>query len=1010
VATKIRNTGFINSAPSDLPRYAGSVSVIHPLNATLIHVLADVNNSATTVGYGERNNISKIYVYESDYARTTWTLRATITTSSAIAKPPLQAVEAFADGDIGIVYKLANGNTVYRKIDSTTWTASAEETVRASVAGTAAIALDMTITDGEVPVIGLLRSSTTAGQESTVEVYVRRTSDSTWQRPVQTVTFTGPVHATNRDISITAMKGLGSATSRPMAVISSQASTTLDGDAQLRSFVIREDTGAIVTAPVLRATLTPDSAQGIAPQSASARRVFVCDRQAGGDELHVGVVSDRIGVGGANVAPIVVVAQYKWNGTTWSEYIPPASYDGPIDWNADNGVAITGSFDAIRFWFGASRVISGSRQPASIHMVNGQYDDPTRSARWSTHVWTAQASTGTTEGIPMAASKRSHSLRQLEISYLLQKSAQAYELWHEPFKESLDPVMALPANGSTVTTSTPAVAVDADLDRYYPQSSHRVFWNFAKDAGFTTGNVYYNQPYSKSIDIIGTNQAGVVQRITDVLPISSLLPQGLWYGRALLSHEFGASSGYGPAVSFTVSHPPVPASLTPTADQYLFFGTTGNVTFKWAFTDSSPEDYQTAYQIIVERVSDGATLSDTGKVVSTPLRQHTLAILAANKDVQLRWKIRLWDRDDVAGAYSAYQTFYIVDPPTLAVTSPTVDQVLTTGLPPVTFNVTIGASRTLKSYRVNFWQGGNVVHSSGLVNVPGSLTGVVPITYTPPTPILRNNQLYTVEVIATDSFNIDTNTVQVPVSTLWALPASVTGVTLDITQYNVEGNGYVLVSWADTGRDADFEYWSIYRRNNETDPATGVVVEVGDWVLVGLSYDLNPVTHSYKDYNCPSGGKVEYKVTQTVNRFGDLVEGADSNIPFANPVTEGYWLIATDESDAFYLSIVTGDSYTDEYEEDEYVIVGRGRHVDRGEHLGLSGSLSVQLRNTGGTTARQKKRRLENMKENNRVLFLRTPFGDVYRVSASNLGVGRIAGVGRNEFVDVEIPYKEVGA
>ena len=42
-------------------------------------------------------------------------------------------------------------------------------------------------------------------------------------------------------------------------------------------------------------------------------------------------------------------------------------------------------------------------------------------------------------------------------------------------------------------------------------------------------------------------------------------------------------------------------------------------------------------------------------------------------------------------------------------------------------------------------------------------------------------------------------------------------------------------------------------------------------------------------------------------------------------------------------------------------------------------------------------------------LYLRTPFGDVYQVSAGQIQVERIAGTGANEFVNMTIPYLELG-
>ena len=65
------------------------------------------------------------------------------------------------------------------------------------------------------------------------------------------------------------------------------------------------------------------------------------------------------------------------------------------------------------------------------------------------------------------------------------------------------------------------------------------------------------------------------------------------------------------------------------------------------------------------------------------------------------------------------------------------------------------------------------------------------------------------------------------------------------------------------------------------------------------------------------------------------------------------------DSGSMRLSIVTGDSYTDEYEESVLVIYDRGRYVDRGSYLGIIGQLDAQLRDTNGTSARMKKQKLE---------------------------------------------------
>ena len=70
--------------------------------------------------------------------------------------------------------------------------------------------------------------------------------------------------------------------------------------------------------------------------------------------------------------------------------------------------------------------------------------------------------------------------------------------------------------------------------------------------------------------------------------------------------------------------------------------------------------------------------------------------------------------------------------------------------------------------------------------------------------------------------------------------------------------------------------------------------------------------------------------------------------------------------------------------------------------MGIAGQLDVQLRDTGGTSARMKKQTLEAMKAESQNTYLRTPFGDIYKVSVGNLGIGRIANCRVSpEFCDV---------
>ena len=72
-------------------------------------------------------------------------------------------------------------------------------------------------------------------------------------------------------------------------------------------------------------------------------------------------------------------------------------------------------------------------------------------------------------------------------------------------------------------------------------------------------------------------------------------------------------------------------------------------------------------------------------------------------------------------------------------------------------------------------------------------------------------------------------------------------------------------------------------------------------------------------------------------------------------------------------------------------------------------SLNSASFTAGKVTARSARRRVMKLANSDDTLYLRTPFGDVYQVSAGQIQVERIAGTGANEFVNMTIPYLELG-
>lgn len=95
-------------------------------------------------------------------------------------------------------------------------------------------------------------------------------------------------------------------------------------------------------------------------------------------------------------------------------------------------------------------------------------------------------------------------------------------------------------------------------------------------------------------------------------------------------------------------------------------------TFSWIFTDDNRRDFQTAYQLQIQRVSDSVDVYDSGKITST-VSQSVLSANAIANNINYRWRVRTYDVLNAAGTWSAYSTFSTSSAGTLIITDPDVD-------------------------------------------------------------------------------------------------------------------------------------------------------------------------------------------------------------------------------------------------------------------------------------------------------------------------------------------------
>lgn len=160
---------------------------------------------------------------------------------------------------------------------------------------------------------------------------------------------------------------------------------------------------------------------------------------------------------------------------------------------------------------------------------------------------------------------------------------------------------------------------------------------------------------------------------------------------------------------------------------------------------------------------------------------------------------------------------------------------------------------------------------------------------------------------------------------------------------------------------------------------------------------------SHRDYLAPSNYAAVYRVTQT---DGVTVVNADYDVW---PRSDQYWLIhPTNEALSFPLGHVTADAFDDEYEETVHNVIGRGRKSDIGDNWGAVGQLSAEIRDTEKHTAAEQRRMLQTIRAERSYVYLRNPFGDVWKVSLGRIPFERVGGIGLREYLQVTIPYTEV--
>lgn len=913
----IRTVGLGGSAKSPaVKRAVGNLS-----DGTVVMMVVDSNQSGVSGDGGDGTDVPKIYLYHSS-DRVNWTLKATITSNSgAQASEFVASMVVDSANNVHIAYVNENTEAV-RYVMCTysagpTWSVGTQVNLVASAGQwTAPFRVDIDTMGNTTNVLVItahyFTESAGSPKSCTVMQWVRTTTGS-WiiQPKIDLITGTTQAPYTD-DLTVSGDTTPIGGDNVAIYVFCATRKSTNGTDFGDVLWLVRVNaaTGARISATQVKAGFNRGLNNGY--------RTYHLFASGNGEWILAGSVG--------NSPWKVCVLKFRWNRFV-GEYQEIAPLSTSASLIAVTRNAYTSNW-ATAAYAGGGKVMfvatgTGGALAATMASIDGGSVKFSNGSRAFDDQYKFN---GVPVDLVFSGATRNFGASRLDVLlfYYKTSSVNAYRMESISKRDPLAPANVRPA-GTTVTSDRPQLAAEHKLAKKFAQARVKMEWQIASDAGFTTNaRTITESDTDLVIADFTTSPDNAIVRALEGIPGISELFQGTWYLRARSLDEAGAYGPFSAAKSFVVSHPPSAMNLYPTAGTVFVWGGSGNVTFTWDFSDPSGSDTQTAYQIVVEDATTQTVLLDTDKVTST-LDSATITLPPTAKDIDLRWRLKVWDSDDVAGNFSDYNLFYVADPPTPSITSPLPDEVLSTAVPVITWTQGLGGTREQRSYRVRVSQGSTLIYTSNWV-ISASNTHQIPVG------TLKNNQEYTITVDLRDNLALE-GTSFVAVSTSWTPPSGPSLSPLAFV-HEYDKRGFVYVTWTNQGRDPDFIAWVVYRR------ARGE----GEWAQLA-QYSSGSDRYAHRDYLAGTGQTYEYTVTQVVNRFGDVLESPIHDIVSVTPRSDQYWLIDPSElSLALQLIGVTGDKYTEEYESEKMHIKGRGIRVEYGDRLGYVGSLSMSMR------------------------------------------------------------------
>lgn len=225
-------------------------------------------------------------------------------------------------------------------------------------------------------------------------------------------------------------------------------------------------------------------------------------------------------------------------------------------------------------------------------------------------------------------------------------------------------------SGSYAAANAAGTDFADDWDAYYDRAAAVVTVYYLADTGSTrTLEAVDVSPttYAAAAAVVLTSALGAVSSTNDAVRV----PQGFVDERRVVVASANLASG----TKSTAVYVDTSGNIAPDAPALVEkagFDASLDQLFAWVFGDDNTVDAQTAYELVVQRVSDSVDVVSTGKVTSGTASRNIAGGTIANGQAY-RWRVRTYDELDVVGEWSAWDTFTASALGNLTITTPAAD-------------------------------------------------------------------------------------------------------------------------------------------------------------------------------------------------------------------------------------------------------------------------------------------------------------------------------------------------